>query len=105
MGTRTVALSMPPNKWSTSTLARDTEYCERWHGVNHSLCTWAEEPGTQSGVGLLVDTSQLVPFSEAALWEEDGLHMSPSGSERLGTGLAPLLTNLWQRDVVKTVTQ
>eukprot|EP00928_Gymnodinium_smaydae_P082404 TRINITY_DN65746_c0_g1_i1.p1 TRINITY_DN65746_c0_g1~~TRINITY_DN65746_c0_g1_i1.p1 ORF type:complete len:495 (-),score=65.56 TRINITY_DN65746_c0_g1_i1:203-1651(-) len=89
-GVRTVVLSVPPSDG----LLSDRSYQKRWSRVNSLLKTWALGEGVQEGVALYVDTATIVPFETGRFWEDDGLHLSPSGSAHLGSSLARLLVPL-----------
>lgn len=99
-GLRTVALSVPPNEGCPSdrvTGSGSRRYEARWTSTNVLLQEWAAQGAQEDGAGvaLFVDTEGLVPYVEGSdLWEQDGLHLSPLGSRKLGEGLAPLLAPL-----------
>jgi len=95
-GARTVALAVPPNR----PCLRDANYCKDWKALNSKLGAWARGVGAEEGVALFVETADLVPYDIGSeLWEDDGLHFSPAGSERLGRSLAPLLASLLSEPV------
>eukprot|EP00440_Ansanella_granifera_P074654 gb/GFBE01081016.1/.p1 GENE.gb/GFBE01081016.1/~~gb/GFBE01081016.1/.p1 ORF type:complete len:518 (+),score=65.35 gb/GFBE01081016.1/:1-1554(+) len=93
---RTVLLSVPPNR----SVTKSKRYESLWIGVNSRLQAWANSRGRVEGVLSYVDVGQIVPYSKdqgdpaTAFWEDDGLHLSPAGSEHLGRSLAPMLWTL-----------
>lgn len=91
-GIRTVALSVPPNE----AVNESRRYRAKWQKTNTILHSWVEK---EKNALLFVNTSDLVPFDIEKLWEDDGLHFSPEGSERLGAGLAPLVVPLLREPV------
>eukprot|EP00931_Biecheleriopsis_adriatica_P035400 TRINITY_DN20380_c0_g1_i1.p1 TRINITY_DN20380_c0_g1~~TRINITY_DN20380_c0_g1_i1.p1 ORF type:complete len:498 (-),score=69.94 TRINITY_DN20380_c0_g1_i1:283-1776(-) len=91
LGVRTVVLSVPPN----ASVTESARYKKHWTRVNALLREWSDGSGIQEGTVMFVDTAEMVPFSEdSRLWEEDGLHLSPAGSEHLGGELSKLLLPL-----------
>ncbi|KAA8497010.1 hypothetical protein FVE85_0739 [Porphyridium purpureum] len=85
-GVRTIALSIPPNRWSSR--GDDSAYSAQWTRLNALLKQWANG----STMCDFVDVSTLVPYDEATaskLWEYDGLHMNAAGYNQLGHMLAP----------------
>lgn len=84
-GVRTVALSVPPS----ISCQESKTYRGRWERLNSLLREWCQGVGATEGAGLWVDTAEIVPFAEPSeFWEEDGLHFSPEGSNKLGKSLA-----------------
>lgn len=80
-GIRTVALPIPPNKFTTLQSAEFEEYQKLWRRTNELLFAWASEtPQT-----VWFDVTKELPWSETdGCWEADGLHLAPAGSEKLG---------------------
>jgi len=98
-GIQTVALSVPPS----GAMAEIPRYRKRWQCLNSLLGDWARR-SRDTGVRLFVDTSSLVPFVEGSeLWEDDGLHLSESGSEQLGQRLVPLIKPLLLAGIASAV--
>jgi len=45
-----------------------------------------------------VDPAHFVPLDNVELWDGDGLHFSPAGSQALGEGLADLTVKEFSKD-------
>mmetsp|Transcript_1805 Transcript_1805/g.3790 ORF Transcript_1805/g.3790 Transcript_1805/m.3790 type:complete len:159 (+) Transcript_1805:132-608(+) len=117
-GVDTVALTVPPNRFSEALEGGAPDYAARWTQTNAALEAWAEgqiavgqwseEHGPEGrkapaadvikGHGwagrllCCIDTAALLPYSEASpYWEADGLHMTAAGYEAFAEGLAPHL--------------
>jgi hypothetical protein len=96
-GIPTVALSVPENKFLH--LKRPEEdYLECWHTVNKLLAEWSSSEEASGHVLRFIDTSKILPWSKQPdcihLWEKDGLHFAPPGSEHLGVEIAAKLSDI-----------
>mmetsp|Transcript_84256 Transcript_84256/g.161024 ORF Transcript_84256/g.161024 Transcript_84256/m.161024 type:complete len:392 (+) Transcript_84256:66-1241(+) len=94
-GLRTVALAVPPS----STFS---EFESKAAGeVNLALEKWTQSISSDSDQDtLFVNVEELLPLSNASLWDSDGVHFSAEGSRTLGFRLARLLhTDLAAREV------
>lgn len=88
-GTRTAALSLPPNV----ACERSPAYKKKWDSVNTALFDWSRHLSDK--VALFVDTNDVVPLdAEGIYYNIDRLHFSAQGVERLGIELAHLLAPL-----------
>mmetsp|Transcript_29133 Transcript_29133/g.53156 ORF Transcript_29133/g.53156 Transcript_29133/m.53156 type:complete len:295 (+) Transcript_29133:134-1018(+) len=88
-GVSTVSMSIPPNRCMHIMEGPWVVYRKTWEAVNTQLQAWAGKEGLSGGVVLHLDTSRMVPYDEdSAWWEEDGLHLTPEGSEHLGQAVA-----------------
>jgi len=88
-GVNTVSMSIPPNRCMNIMEGHWVKYRKLWESVNARLRSWAAEDGLSKGVVRHVETNRIIPYEEdSAWWEEDGLHLTPEGSEHLGQALA-----------------
>lgn len=85
-GVPTAALMPPPAPGHGQ--ARENE--------RRSLLSLLQKIRSMPGVLGCIDPAELVPPSNSALWEKDGLHFSPAGSRVLGERLASLAIE-WSR--------
>jgi len=90
MGVPTVALSVPPNLGT----ACSAGYLNQWQNLNCQLQQWVHGSSTAAGVAMFVDTAHILASADCHIWESDGIHLSPMGSQWLGRALAPLLRPL-----------
>merc|ERR1712176_762601 len=87
VGTRTVALAVPPSAASV----QQGEWEDRRTDVNQRLQEFTES----CEMSTYVDTGEFLPYSDDnGFWDRDGLHLSRQGSQQLGESLSPLLTPL-----------
>lgn len=96
-GIPTVALSVPENKF-LHLKPPEEDYLECWHTVNKLLAEWSSSEEASGHVLRFIDTSKILPWSKQPdcihLWEKDGLHFAPPGSEHLGVEIAAKLSDL-----------
>lgn len=80
-GTTTVALAPPPAPGQPSA---------REKGRHVFIANLEKMCSDMDGMAICVDPAKFVPLHNSSLWESDGLHFSPAGSQALGQGLASL---------------
>ena len=91
-GIPTVCVSIPPSEGTDP--AHHPARHRRWADVNAALRTWASSTASMcTYMEFPVPMTHPFDAETAGLWEPDGLHLTPAGSERVVAALAPVVQN------------